>query len=209
MQGLGLIEKLLKDKEQFIRSVKQPEEETPQKTPQQSNLKKQRENSLQRKNLSPKRKKNNSANPQQTPDRYLNDHFFPIIKNYEILEKIGQGSYGQVFKGVHLPSKTEVAIKVYQKQNLTETRIKSIKFEINLLLKIDHPHIVKFIDCFSDSQKIFLIMELIRGQNLFEYFKSKFKPLLEDFESQSAFAMHIFRQLVQTLYFLHKNKVNH
>ena len=54
-----------------------------------------------------------------------------------------------------------MAIKIYDKSSMTETRRKSIRFEIGLLLKIDHPHIVKFIDSFMDSKKIYIIMELI------------------------------------------------
>ena len=134
-------------------------------------MKKRWESSLKKTGESPKRKKNNSANPLENNNTHGKSEFFPIIKNYEIIEKIGQGSFGQVYWGKHLPSQTEVAIKIYQKQNLTETWAKSIRFEISLLLKIDHPNIVKFIDCFSDSSKIYIIMELIEGKNLFEYWK--------------------------------------
>ena len=43
-----------------------------------------------------------------------------VVKDYKILEVIGKGSQGEVFKGVHLPSSVNVAIKVYAKSNLNE-----------------------------------------------------------------------------------------
>lgn len=43
--------------------------------------------------------------------------------------------------------------------------------EITVLSKINHPHIVTFVDCFFTSTHIYIVMELIEGTNLFSYFK--------------------------------------
>ena len=77
-----------------------------------------------------------------------------------------------------MPSKSKVAIKVYEKQNLTETRKKSIQSEIALLLKIENKFIVKFIDCFINNDRIFIIMELIEGENLFYHFRKNFDKIV-------------------------------
>ena len=62
-------------------------------------------------------------------------------------------------------------MKVYNKAHLSVTRETSIKQEIKVLIEIKHPNIVTFVDCFSSSTHIYIVMELIEGRNLFSYFK--------------------------------------
>ena len=155
--------------------------------------------------------KNNSAKQLTKKTEQKDLYIIPIIKDYEIKQRIGEGSYAVVYKGKHIPSNTPIAIKVYNKSELTITRQNSIKYEINLLLNIEHPHIVKFIDCFSNSKNIFIVMELIEGVNLYKLFKTRFKSLGLDknFEKRKDFASKIFKQLISALYYLHKRNINH
>lgn len=62
---------------------------------------------------------------------------------------------------------------------LTQSREKSIKQEVYVLTGIEHRNIVTFVDCFVDGIYIYLVMELIDGQNLFCYYKKIWKKFLK------------------------------
>lgn len=136
----------------------------------------------------------------------------PVIKDYLLLEEIGQGSFGKVFKAEYLPTKTPVAVKVYPKSTLTRTREASIKNEINILVNLDHPNIVKFIDCFSNKEHIFIVMELLEGENLYKSFKKGLADFAVDFsrpEARQRFAGVVMTQLSSALLYLHERFINH
>ena len=82
-------------------------------------------------------------------------------REYELQKCIGQGAYAKVYKALHIPSSSKVAIKLYEKAKLTEKlRQKSIKREIKILSRLNHSNVVNFIDCFSTKNHIYLVMEL-------------------------------------------------
>ena len=150
------------------------------------------------------------SRPDNPPAKLL--QISPIIKDYLLLNEIGEGSYGKVYKAEYLPTKTPVAVKIYPKSTLTKTRETSIKNEINILVNVDHPNIVKFIDCFSNKEHIFIVMELLEGENLYRSFKKGFSDFAVDFsrpEMRSQFAITILSQLASALAYLHERSINH
>lgn len=135
-----------------------------------------------------------------------------VVNGYHLKEEIGRGSYATVYRAEYAETRTEVAIKIYKKCLLTSTRENSIKHEISVLLKIDHPNIVKFIDCFTTEHHIFLVTELIVGKNLYFSFKKKFVDIGLDFQDRSArkkFVNSIMKQLISALFYLHSRRINH
>jgi serine/threonine protein kinase len=60
-------------------------------------------------------------------------------------EVIGRGACGKVFKGLNFQNGTLVAIKQIKINNFKEEHKKSLQSEINLLKKLEHPNIVKYI----------------------------------------------------------------
>ena len=61
------------------------------------------------------------------------------------------------------------AVKVYRKLELTDHTIELIKREIDLLKKLDHPNIIKLHNVIEDVDRIYLIIDDIRGSNLFSH----------------------------------------
>jgi serine/threonine protein kinase len=68
--------------------------------------------------------------------------------DYLFTEKycIGQGSFGKVYKGRHVHSGKEVAIKEMDSQLITEQEISR---EITILKQLKHPNIVEYQDAFQ------------------------------------------------------------
>ncbi len=74
--------------------------------------------------------------------------------------------------------------------------------EINILTKINHPNIIKFIEMLRTNNNYYLVYEYCNGGTLAEYIKSK-KRLSEDE------AIKIFTQLRSAFELLNKEKILH
>ena len=66
-----------------------------------------------------------------------------INKKYKMLNKIGEGGFGTVFKAICLTTHEERAVKVISLHKHSFLSKKIILNEIAMLLKLDHPNIIK------------------------------------------------------------------
>ena len=97
-----------------------------------------------------------------------------VFKQYKILKKIGEGSYGVVWKVKHKKTNLIRAMKKIKKniKNRNDTT-KDIINEIELLRKLDHPNIVKIFEFFNEPDGYYLITEFCSGGELFDEIKKK------------------------------------
>ena len=80
------------------------------------------------------------------------------------------------------------AIKIYDKSKLTDTnRQKSVRREIKLLQRMNHPNIVKIYEAFETESNVYLVMENISGGSLHSYLKSKPNRRLEEEDAKRIF----------------------
>ena len=70
-------------------------------------------------------------------------------------EKLGQGHFGDVMKGILKPSNIPVAVKSC-KESVAETVKKKFLAEAEILKQYDHPNIVKLIGVCADRQPVFI-----------------------------------------------------
>lgn len=102
---------------------------------------------------------------------YSNIHDF-----YNFHEVIGKGQFGKVKRGTHKSSNTRVAIKEIKKKKISSTEMEMLRNEMEVLKVCKHPNIVRLYDVFEDRQKIYIVMDLIGGPDLYVYLKErKFK----------------------------------
>ena len=81
---------------------------------------------------------------------------------------LGVGAFGRVFMTTNKHDKNlKVAIKVLDKHKLKEN-IDCIIEEVAILNKLDHPNIVKYFETYDDNKYIYLVMEFVSGQQLFD-----------------------------------------
>lgn len=96
------------------------------------------------------------------------------LENYIIGKRVGQGAYAVVRIGLHKLSSSKIAVKIYEKFKLLEpNRRKSVKREIKIMERLDHPGIVKLYEAFDTHKQVFLIMEYMNGGSLHSYLKTK------------------------------------
>jgi len=100
------------------------------------------------------------------------------------------------------------ACKVIDKRKLNmevdnkDLLLEQLRKEIEILQHLHHPNIVQFEDVIETAEKLFVIMELIQGGELFEYLLDR-GPLPEDV------ALHVFRQVMGAITYMHDRGVVH
>lgn len=81
---------------------------------------------------------------------------------YQIEEEIAQGAFGIVYKARVRGTDRVRAVKKIEKANMQGVA----KSEVNSLLNLDHPHIVKFIRSYDCGSHVYLVFELCTGPSL-------------------------------------------
>src|SRR5271170_4521226 len=90
-----------------------------------------------------------------------------ILGNYTVLDKIGAGGMGQVFKAEHRRMKRVVAIKMLPPA-VTKDALAAARFqrEVEAAAKLEHPNIVHANDADESNGVHFLVMQYVDGQDL-------------------------------------------
>ena len=124
------------------------------------------------------------------------------LDKYDILEKIGEGTYGIVYKARNFETKEQVAIKKIRFQHEDEGIPSTAVREVSLLKGLKHPNIV-------------LLKEVIyRNENLnlvFEYSENDLKKLMK--KTSEPLEKHrvksFMKQMMEGLAFCHKKRIMH
>lgn len=91
------------------------------------------------------------------------------LKDLMYLKELGQGNFGAVCMVKNKKTKCLYAIKAVSKLQIEyEKLIENIEMERGILLKIDHPFIVKLVKCLKNQKHLFYLMELVRGKELWD-----------------------------------------
>jgi serine/threonine protein kinase len=90
-----------------------------------------------------------------------------VLGNYVLLEKIGAGGMGQVFKAQHRRMDRVVALKVLP-PNVSKDKARVARFEreVKVASKLIHPNIVTAFDADQAGKVHFLVMEYVEGSDL-------------------------------------------
>ncbi|ONK63237.1 uncharacterized protein A4U43_C07F12800 [Asparagus officinalis] len=123
------------------------------------------------------------------------------IENYHVIELVGEGSFGKVYKGRRKYTGKTVALKFILKHGKSEKDIHNLRQEIEILRKLKHENIIEMLDAFESPQEFCVVTEFAQGE-LFEVLEDD-KCLPE--EQVQAIA----KQLVRALHYLHSNRIIH
>lgn len=95
------------------------------------------------------------------------------MDGYEKLERLGQGSYGRVFKAKRKSDGVLVAIKEIDYSQLRQKDKQNLVNEVNILRKLQNPHIVTYLDrnVDRDKKQINIVMEYCSGGDLQNYIR--------------------------------------
>jgi hypothetical protein len=90
-----------------------------------------------------------------------------ILGPYRLLDKVGEGSMGEVFKCWSLKLQMPVAIKMIHKQHLASAKaMDRFRREMETAGKLDHPNIVLLRDADEIDDHPFMVMDFVDGTDL-------------------------------------------
>ncbi|KAL3507767.1 hypothetical protein ACH5RR_033149 [Cinchona calisaya] len=128
-----------------------------------------------------------------------------ILNKYQLGKLLGRGSFAKVYHGRCLEdNSTNVAIKVIDKTKDFQAPLEQLIIrEISVMKRLNnHPSILKIHEVLATKTKIYLVMELAHGGELFTKLQQRGKF------SESK-ARNYFHQLISALHFCHQNGVVH
>jgi serine/threonine protein kinase len=90
-----------------------------------------------------------------------------VIGNYQVLDRLGAGGMGTVYKARHRRMKRVVAIKVLSRTvSQSETSVQRFQREVEAVARLSHPNIVMAYDADEAEVGHFLVMEFVNGRDL-------------------------------------------
>ncbi|MEO8145909.1 MAG: protein kinase [Betaproteobacteria bacterium] len=128
------------------------------------------------------------------------------IGRYEIERVLGEGAMGVVYEGKDTRLHRKVAIKTILKSALDSGSAKeySMRFarEAQAVARLNHPNIVQVFDYAEEGDVAYIVMELVKGKELKNFFDAK-----ERFDVKEA--VHIMAELCDALHFAHEAGIIH
>src|SRR5262249_50211811 len=98
----------------------------------------------------------------------------PSIAGYTIIERLGEGGMGVVYKAKQIAMDRWVAIKVLRDELAQEPEyIRRFLKEARLAGRMRHAHIVSALDCGDASGRYYMIMEFVEGMPLDQSLRSR------------------------------------
>lgn len=130
------------------------------------------------------------------------------IKDFEILAKIGEGSYSSVFKVLRKSDQNIYAMKKVVMRKLKPKEKSNALNEIRILASIDHPNIISYKQAFfdEDNESLCIIMDYADGGDLYQRIldhKKRSSPMSENF------IWHLLIKLTRALKVLHEMRIMH
>lgn len=124
------------------------------------------------------------------------------LGQYTVLDEIGKGGMGQVFRAEHAMMGREVAVKVLPRAKSTPESEAAFRREMRMLGRLDHANLVRAYDAGYDAQVYYLVTELVPGLDLKQQVL-KYGPL------DAAAAASVVSQAAQGLAYAHDKGLVH
>ena len=123
---------------------------------------------------------------------------------YTIIKEIGSGAFSRCLKVKNKITGVSFACKELSKKNVSD--YKGLMAEVNLMIKLDHPNIIKLYEVYENESYIYLIMEYCRGGELFDRVIAKTEKGQQYTEKEAA---SLFKQIMSAINYCHKNGIVH
>ena len=129
-----------------------------------------------------------------------------INERYKMFGPMDSGSFGVVYRALDTQYNVPCAIKLIRFPDQAigdQTEIDAYLLEFRLLRDLDHPNILRLIEVFKNEEKLCLVTEICKGENLAEVLN---KPENNYSEQEVAF---IIWQLLLAVNYCHKHDICH
>ncbi|XP_071440104.1 calcium/calmodulin-dependent protein kinase type 1 isoform X4 [Hetaerina americana] len=125
-----------------------------------------------------------------------------VEDKYNLKELLGTGAFSEVRLAESKDNPGQMfAVKIIDKKAL-KGKEDSLENEIKVLRRLKHPNIVQLLETFEDKHKVYLIMELVTGGELFDRIVEKGSYTEKD-------ASDLIRQVLEAVDYMHEQGVVH
>uniref|UniRef100_A0AAY4B0C9 Myosin light chain kinase n=1 Tax=Denticeps clupeoides TaxID=299321 RepID=A0AAY4B0C9_9TELE len=124
-----------------------------------------------------------------------------VKDHYDILERLGVGKFGQVFRLKHKKSGQVSAGKFFRGRGMKERA--AARKEIELMKELHHPKLVQFLGAYDSRLEVVMILEYIGGRELFE------RIMDDGFEYTEPTSVCYMRQILEGIQYIHKKNIVH
>ncbi|KAF6780436.1 hypothetical protein AHF37_00071 [Paragonimus kellicotti] len=121
---------------------------------------------------------------------------------YRLEKTLGKGQTGLVKMGVHCVTGKKVAVKIVNREKLSESVLQKVEREIAIMKLIEHPHVLGLYDVYENRRHLYLILEHVSGGELFDYLVRKGRLSPKE-------ARRFFKQIISALDFCHSHCICH
>ena len=126
---------------------------------------------------------------------------------YVIGDRIGAGMCGSVHICAHKATRTKWAVKIIDTKKFgispgTGLSVGELRQEAELMKVLNHPNIIRIRDTFETTSKIFIVMELVSGGDLFD-------RIIDQGKYPESRARAVMRMLLEAVKYLHDNNIIH
>jgi serine/threonine protein kinase len=127
------------------------------------------------------------------------------IGKYDLTGKfLGEGSFSKVKEAINVETSQKVALKITDLDSFkTDYGRQCCMREAHILGKLDHPSIIKMLDCFKMQNRFIIVLEKM-PINMCQLIEGKRKCRLKEFTCRI-----IFRQVASAIAYLHANDIVH
>lgn len=129
-------------------------------------------------------------------------------QKYILFKMLGRGACGEVKLAFEKDSCRKVAVKIIEKKTFSvggtikKNMDKAVMEEVKILKALNHPCIIKIEDVFETDARLFIVLELVEGGELFDRVVKRGR-----YTESSAKVM--FYQMLLAVKYLHDNKISH
>ncbi|KAL1517480.1 hypothetical protein ABEB36_001242 [Hypothenemus hampei] len=139
----------------------------------------------------------------ELPGNLLRTYDGKIAGLYDLEETLGRGHFAVVKLARHVFTGEKVAVKVIDKSKLDEVSKAHLFQEVRCMKLVQHPNVVRLYEVIDTATKLYLILELGDGGDLYEYIIRHEQGLPEEK------AKDYFRQIVRAIAYCHQLHVVH
>eukprot|EP01135_Chromosphaera_perkinsii_P000143 Nk52_evm39s32 gene=Nk52_evmTU39s32 len=124
-----------------------------------------------------------------------------VEQKYKIGKELGSGNFAVVKVATHKESGGKYAVKIIDKK-LCAGKEEMIETEVDILRRVEHKNIVCMKEMFDTPEKLYLVLELVEGGELFD-------RIVEEGSFTERDASRIMKQMVEAIRYLHEKEIVH
>lgn len=135
-------------------------------------------------------------------DKKLFRRTYPTFaEGYKLLECVGKGSEGSVWRALCIPMKKDVAVKIIDLESLPTVALEELREQIHLMYLCSmHPHVVKYYTSFVNGGSLWCVMKYLSGGSCSDIMRTAHPRGLDE-----AAIKIILKDVLKALEYLHAN----